>query len=145
MATLTMKWYANGLEKVTKGTLDFLADNIKCALVTATYVPDQSLDEFWSTPQTNEATGTGYTAGGQLLATKTHTQSGLVVTLDAADVSWDPSSITARYVVLYKDDGVAATSSPLLAYGDAGASQTSDGAAFTVSWNASGILTATAS
>ena len=62
--------------------------------------------------------------------------------LDAADVVWSSSTITARYVVLYKDTGTSATSQ-LIAYFDLGADVSSTAGAFTITWDATGVLTFT--
>ena len=145
MATLNVFWYGRGVEAFKDGSVDWEADTIKVALLAAAYTPDQGTHQFFDDVDANEVSGSGYTAGGETLGTKTLTydSAGLHVTLDAADVSWDPSTITAQYAVIYKDTGTAGTS-PLIAYGDAGTEQSSDGAAFTIEWNSDGILRSTA-
>lgn len=76
------KAYANLLGGETSGessAVDFLSDTIKMALTTSAYTPNRDTHEFFS-DITNEITGTGYTAGGVALASKT-------ITYTAAD-SW---------------------------------------------------------
>lgn len=121
--------------------IDFLSDTIKCALCTASYTPNQTTHE-WFSDITNEVSGTGYTAGGATLGSKTLSASSLVTTLDAADPSWSSSTITARYAVFYKDTGTAGTS-PLIAYADFGGNISSTNGTFTVVLNASGLATIT--
>jgi hypothetical protein len=122
--------------------IDFLTDTIKCALVTSSYTPNQTTHEWWSDVSANDVSGTGYTAGGAALASKTISASSLVTTLDAADPSWSSSTITARYAVFYKDTGTGGTS-PLIAYADFGGNISSTNGTFTVVLNASGLATIT--
>lgn len=118
--------------------VDWLSDTIKVMLCTSTYTPSQTTHAYKSSI-TNEVTGTGYTAGGATLGSPTATKSSLVVSLDAADTSWTTSTITARYAVIYKDTGSAATS-PVLGYVDFGADATSTAGTFTITWDATGIF-----
>lgn len=133
-------FYNNFFEEMGKGNIDLTADTIKVALVTATYTPDADLHDFFD-DITNEVVGTGYTAGGETLASKTLTQDNTndQATFDAADTSWASSTITARAAILYKSTGVASTSA-LIRYIDFGSNISSTAAAFTITWNASGIL-----
>lgn len=131
----------NGFKaKIMDGSINLGTDTIKVALVTSAYIPDQDLHVFFSSV-TNEVTGTGYTAGGATLTTKTVTQDniGNKGVFDADDVSWTTSTITARGAVIYKSTGVAGTS-PLVAYIDFGADKVSTAGTFTIQWNASGIV-----
>lgn len=89
--------------------------------------------------------GQGYTAGGPTLASKTvtYTSGTNTLTLDAADLSLTGNPLGARYVVIYKDSGSAATS-PLIAYYDLGDDTVATGGgAFQVQFDATGIVTAT--
>lgn len=52
------------------GDIDYSANTIKCALLTNGYSPSDA-DEFFSVVDANETSGTGYTAGGATLGTKT--------------------------------------------------------------------------
>lgn len=124
-----------------KGAVNLETDSIKCMLVSSAYTPNIDTHNFLS-DVTGEVTGTGYTAGGQALATKSVTEDATndLAKFDAADVTWAASTITARGAILYKDTGVA-TSSQLIAYFDFGTDQSSSNGDFTVQWNASGILT----
>lgn len=148
---VTAKWYGKSLANVFGGetagesvAVDFLSDTIKVALTTSSYTPNQDTHEFFS-DVTNEVSGTGYTAGGATLATKTvsYDSSTNIVKLDADDTSWSSSTITARYAVIYKSTGTASTS-PLLGYVDFGQDESSSSATFQIQWSSDGILRLTA-
>ncbi len=126
--------------KIMDGSIDLDTDTIKVMLVTSTYTPDQDLHDF-KDDVTNEVTGTGYTAGGEALASKTVTQDNTdnEGVFDAADVTWSSSTITARAAVLYKDTGTASTS-PLICYLDFGSDQSSSSGDFIIQWGSEGIL-----
>lgn len=126
---------------IQNGGIDLDTDDIKLALVTSTYTPDIDAHTVFS-DITNEVTGTGYTAGGQSLTSKVISTdlTNDLAKFDAADVTWAASTITARGAVLYKNTGVAGTST-LIAYFDFLTDQVSSNGDFTVQWNANGILT----
>src|SRR5688572_16042188 len=119
MASLVYNSYKKNL---FDADVDLLVDTIKVALVTASYTPTAGHDFF--NDITNEVVGAGYTAGGATLGTKT-TTAGTTAVFDAADTSWAAATITAaRYAIVYKDTGNAATS-PLIAAIDLGADKSS--------------------
>lgn len=133
--------FNNFKKNIMNGNIDLDTDTIKVALVTSSYTPNQDTHEFFS-DVTNEVSGTGYSAGGSALTTKTVTEDttndrGV---FDADDVSWTTSTITARAAVLYKSTGTSSTS-PLICYIDFGSDKVSTAGTFTVSWDANGILT----
>ena len=141
MANLGVYWYGRGVEAVQDGTVDWLTGTVKVALLATEYVPDQNNHSLFSDVSSNEVSGSGYTAGGVELTTKTQTYdpaTGRVI-LDADDVSWDPSTIAAQYAVIYEE-----VTGRLIGYGDASVEQTSDGAAFNIGWHPDGILRTTA-
>jgi len=127
-------------KNIANGTIDLDTDTIKVMLVTSGYASDQDLHEFKSSV-TNEAAGTGYTAGGSALTGKTVTQDNTNnrMVFDAEDVTWANSTVTARGAVLYKDTGVPATS-PLICYIDFGSDKSSNSGNFAIQWNAVGII-----
>jgi hypothetical protein len=118
------------------------SDTIKVALVTSSYTPNQDTHQYWSDVVANEASGTGYTAGGATLASKTITYDGATnkVIFDAADVSWPSSTITARYAVIYDATPGTDATRPLLGYSDFGSNLSSSAGTFSLSWSASGII-----
>jgi hypothetical protein len=113
-------------------------------LCTSSYTPNQDTHRYKSSV-TNEVSGTGYTAGGATLASKTvnYDTASNTLTLDAADVSWSSSTITARYAVFYVSTGTDSTS-PLICYWDFGADVTTTSGTFLLTLSASGLVTLTA-
>lgn len=131
--------YNSYKDLLIEGGIDYLTDTIKVALVTSAYAVNIDAHTYFS-DITNEVTGTGYTAGGATLATKTSTQDNVNDrgVMDAADVTWSASTITARGAIVYKSTGVA-TTSPVMFYIDFGADKSSSSSDFTIQWNTSGI------
>ncbi|AZG48855.1 hypothetical protein [Gordonia insulae] len=140
---VTAKMYSKGFEAVFNKEVDLDTDTIKVMLCTSSYTPNQSTHKYKSSV-TNEASGTGYTAGGATLTSKTVGTSSLTFTFDAADVTWSSSTITARYAVFYVSTGSDATST-LLCYWDFGQDEVSSSGNFTLTISGSGIFTITAS
>jgi hypothetical protein len=125
--------------------INYLDDDIMCALLDSTYTPDQYVDEFWSDISAAEVSGTGYTAGGVLLSTKTVTDVNTgVVMIDADDPTWATATISGiRYAVFYKSTGLA-SSSPLICYIDFTIDQSVTANNLSVVIPASGILSSEA-
>lgn len=122
--------------------IDFNTDTIKVAVASSTYTPSPTTHDFFN-DVTNEVTGTGYTAGGAAIGSKTLTESSGTVTFDGADVTWsaDASGFSnGRYGIIQKDTGTASTS-PLFGYMDFLADKGNLGGDLTIQWNASGIAT----
>ena len=132
--------YNSFFTDLSKGNIDLDTDTFKVMLVTSAYTPSKTHAK--RSDVTNEVTGTGYTAGGATLANVTVTQDDTndLAKFDADDVTWATSTITARGAVLYKARGGAASADELVKYFDFGSDQTSVGAAFTLQFNANGIL-----
>jgi hypothetical protein len=143
-------WYAKGLANAFGGeaegdsyNIDWLTNTIKVALTASTYTPNQDTHDFFN-DVTNEITGTGYTAGGASLGTKTLATTNNVLKFDAADTVWSTSTIAnARRAVIYKDSGTPSTS-PLLAWVDFESNLSSSAANFTITWDSNGVLRITA-
>ena len=140
---VTAKWYGKAFQAAFNAEIDFNSDTIKAAICTSSYTPDQDAHDYFN-DVTNEVTGTGYTAGGATLTgcTVTYDSGTNTLKLDADDVTWAPSDITGRKVVIYKSTGTASTS-PLLVCIESDADIISSGAAWTLSFNAAGIATVT--
>ena len=130
-----------GLTGAEVRKVDWLTDVIKLMLTTSAYVPNKDTHKFKS-DVTNEITGTGYTAGGATLATKTLTYNATtdIVTLDAADVTFTAATLTARIAVIYDDREVAAADKELIGYVDFGVDQSVAGVDFVLSFDVNGIL-----
>lgn len=143
---VSAKVYGLAIKSLANKEIDWDSDTIKVMLCTSTYTPDQDTHQYKSSV-TNEVTGTGYTAGGNTLTscTSTYTAGTNTLTLDAADTSWPTSTITARYAVIYDSSPATDATRPLIAYVDFGADVVSTGGTFSITWNASGIVTVTVS
>ena len=141
---MASKMYGNMLLKALNKEVDWDSDTIKVMLCTSAYTPNQDT-HIYKSSVTNEVTGTGYTAGGATLASKTITYDTAtnVVILDAADVTWASSTITARYAVVYDDAGASDATKVLLGYVDFGSDQSSTAGNFTLTWDATGIFRVT--
>lgn len=120
--------YNSFKKKIQDGSIDLDSDNIYLALVDSNYTPDQDSHTFFSSI-TGELSGTGYTAGGTILANKSVVQDN---TNNLAYFTSDNvvfSAINAGTIaglVLYKSTGSAATS-PLLCYIDISDTATNGG------------------
>ena len=139
---VTAKVYGLALDSFVMKLIDWVNDSIKVMLCTSSYTPDQDTHQYKSSV-TNEVSGTGYSAGGATLGSKTHayTSGTNTITLDAADTTWSSSSITARYAVIYDSTPATDATRPLIAYVDFGADVTSSGGPFTIQWDSAGIVT----
>lgn len=63
------KVYPKGMLNIMEGDIDLVSDTIKGALMTSSHSWNDT-HENWSSISANEASGTGYTAGGQTLTSK---------------------------------------------------------------------------
>ena len=79
---------------------DLVADTIKIALYTSSASLGAGTTAYSTT---NEITGTGYTAGGVALGSKTVATSGTTAYFDSADPSWTSASFTANGALIYND------------------------------------------
>lgn len=144
MAVVTAHVYAQFLKALVSGSysLNWATAPIEVMLLTSSYVPDQDNHQFLSDVELYEVSGTGYTAGGQALANKTVSYDAVsnVVVLDADDVSWPASTITARYAVIYDNTGVSSSEKRLLGYVDFGEDTGTSNSDFRIIWDSSGIF-----
>jgi len=90
-------------EKVMTGAINFATDSFKVMLVSSLYTPDKDSHHSYVNIS-NEVTGLGYSAGGQLLT-------GVTVMIDLVnnearlwsnEATWINSTITASGAVIYK-------------------------------------------
>ena len=79
---------------------DLVADTIKIALYTSSASLGAGTTAYSTT---NEITGTGYTAGGVALSSKTVDTSGTTAYFDSADPSWTSATFTANGALIYND------------------------------------------
>jgi hypothetical protein len=139
---MASKIYGSFFGKALNKEIDWDSDTIKVALVTSAYAPNQDTHDYFDDVVGSEVSGTGYTSGGQALASKTITYDAAnnVTVLDAADVTWPSSTITARYAVVYDDAPATNSQKALIGYVDFGADQSSTNGNFTITWDATGII-----
>lgn len=97
----------------------------KLLLTTSTYVPNK--DHNRRDDVTNEvANGNGYTTGGEAVTiTVTQDDANDRTSISFSEPSWANSTITARYGVVYRDRGGAASADELIATLDFGGDVTS--------------------
>lgn len=130
-----------------QGAVDLSTLTVKCMIVTGTYTPNQNTHDFRDDLGANEVSGTGYTAGGNTLATP-------VVSLDGAGnvkVDFDDPAAWAqnaagfsngRRAVVYVARGGAASADELIGYtDDFGADKGNVDGDFSVTVNANGLYT----
>jgi hypothetical protein len=136
------KLYGQFLSQALNKEIDWDTDTIKVALLSNAYTPDQDAHNYFDDVVANEVTGTGYTQGGITLANKTNTYNSAtnVIVLDADDVTWSSSTITARYAVVYDASPATNATRPLIGYVDFGSDQSSSNGNFTITWDATGIV-----
>lgn len=141
----TPKMYVNGALFAWNGSVDLDTDTIKLGLYTASYTPNQATHDFRDDLGANEASGgSGYTAGGFTLASKTLTVASLVVKWDGADISQAivGGPFAFRYGVFYKSRGGASSADEIVGYVDFGAQSVTDA---TINITNTNQLTVTAS
>jgi hypothetical protein len=110
------------------GTHDFTnstGDTFKLALYTSSATLDASTTAY---TVTNEASGTGYSAGGGTLTNVTPTSSGTTAFTDFADLTFSSATITARGCLIYNDTD----SDKAVAVLDFGGDKTSTNGDFTI-------------
>lgn len=142
MAAGPFRFYHNGLKNCLNGNVDILTATVKAGLFLAAYTPDQDADDALDDISANECADVDYAR--QTVGSKTISVSNGQVVFDAADVDYGASvTITAKYLVLFKDSGVASTSY-LIGYVDldetGAGSATSSAAPFKVVFAADGIV-----
>jgi hypothetical protein len=100
-------WYSASGEGLL-ATL-WMANPMKVALLKPTYVPNRDTHKVWTDISAHEVVGAGYTAGGQVLATKATPYDPANDRTDfrSADTTWGPgATFLAHYAVVYDDSGV---------------------------------------
>lgn len=136
-------FYNNYYEELGSGNIDYTTDSFKLMLMTTSYTPDVDNDAFRS-DLTGEASGSGYTAGGEALTSVTITQDNTNdrANVDAADLTFSSISVSnVDGAVLYKDTGTAATDI-LVCYIDfSEGAQTINSGDFVITFDSNGVHT----
>ena len=128
MAGLTQAMCTSFKTELLTGTHDFTnssGDTFKLALYTSSATLDASTTAYTTT---NEASGTGYSAGGGTLANVTPTSSGTTAFTDFSDLTFSSATITARGCLIYNDTD----SDKAVAVLDFGGDKTSTNGDFTI-------------
>lgn len=116
------------------------SDTIKLSLHSSSYTPDIDADEFFDDVDNEVGASGSYSAGGGTLTVSCSTDdTDNEGVFDATDVSFTSATITARYAIIYKSTGTAATS-PLVCYIDFGSNYTSTAGTFAITFAAEGII-----
>ena len=85
-------------KELYEGIHDLVTDTLKMALYTSSADLNQDTTVYSAT---NEITGTGYSAGGNVVTGATVSSSGTTAYVNFSNVIWDPASFTARCALLY--------------------------------------------
>ena len=82
----------------------------------------------------NQVSGTGYSAGGNTLTNVTPTTSSTTALVDFADTTWSSSSITARGALIYNSSTAAGSANRAVAVLDFGTDKTTSSGDFTITF-----------
>lgn len=127
--------------------MDWPTDAWKAALFTNTLTtPNYNTATAYNVApfNANEVTGTGYTAGGLALASKTLAVASQVLTFDLADTAWTSATISnIRGALIYDTTIASPTNLPALLGVTFGADFSVTSGTFTIVWNANGLATLT--
>ena len=82
----------------------------------------------------NQVSGTGYSAGGNTLTNVTPTVSSTTALTDFADTTWSSSSITARGALIYNSSTTAGSANRAVAVLDFGSDKTTSAGDFTITF-----------
>lgn len=147
MAQGDITFYNPFKKKLIDNDVDFAADTIKCSLHTG-YTPNIDSHDNWDDVSATEyGTGSGYTAGGVTLGSKTVTvdTANDQADVDAADIVWTGlgplTPATPGHAIFWKDTGTPSTSA-LICYMELGTTAT-NGSNYTIALNAGGLFTLT--
>ena len=146
MASMPVKWFGLAMSAFANKEIDLLDDTIKVLLTTSAYTPNQDTHDYHN-DVTNEVSGTGYTAGGQQLANDTITYNAgtNVWKYDADDVTWTTVTLSdVKNAVIYDDTPATSAAKPLIGYGVIDSAVAPNAGNLVITWDANGILTATA-
>lgn len=127
-------------KKIIDGEIDIQNDTIKGMLLTSSHTTNIDTQEFIDDVSANEASGTGYTAGGftldNLVSTTDDTNDRCNV--DADDETLSTATLTGRYIAWYKDTGTPGTS-PIISIEDLGSDRTSTAGDWVYTVNSGGL------
>lgn len=121
--------YSLTVEKIVEAY--YSGKTVRAALIQSTYTPDPDTHDFFDDVVAHEASGTGYTAGGQTVTATITLDAGTnQVRVTFTSPSWTASSVSGRYLALYFDIGTNAQDE-LITIIDNGSTVTSVNSTFT--------------
>ena len=149
--------FALNLLRGNVGDLEDEGTKVKVALLQATYTFDQHMHDSWASVSAYEASGPGYTSGGDELVGKQVVQGEDVITFLCAAVDlqgrhalWgvegqtgEAISIVARYGVIYDDTPTEAADKKLIAFLDFGEEREAYQSEFGITFHEEGIFRCT--
>jgi hypothetical protein len=136
--------YNSAREYLIDGTIAIETDTWKLALIANTYTFSAAHTILADVSSHEVSNGDGYTTGGASLASLTLGRSGGTVTIDANNVTYTALTKTFRGGLLYVNVTRNTIVNPIVAYivfDDTPADIVNAGTDYTVTWNASGIIT----
>ena len=118
-------------QELLEGAHDFRSsgDTINIALYTSSASLDASTTAYTTS---GEASGTGYSAGGQELTKVAPTSSGTTAFIDFADETFSTATITARGALIYNTTPAHTYTNPSIVVLDFGGDKTSTSGDFTI-------------
>lgn len=138
--------YTKFMKQLLAEGVDILGDNLKVMLLSA-YIPGTTQDtaEFVSDvlAVASEASGTGYTAGGQVLTGVSVTEVGHVIEVSCTNPNWNTVTLSAAYALFFDATPGSNSTNPVICYWDFGGTDSPGGANLQLQINASGFVTLT--
>ncbi len=134
----------SALLNIIDGTIDLDADTFVAVLITAAHTAAPT-DDTWSDISGSEASGTGYTTGGQTVTLTVAGGAGTVTVDCTTNPSWAASTVSAKYCYIVRRAGGSLVAGDLiLGYRDlneGGGNESTVGGTFSVTWADDGLFT----
>lgn len=127
---ITTLVYDNAQKHFMSADINLLSDTINLSIITSSYTPSRTTDEYWSQVSAYEATADDYSAVGLGNIIINVDTTGHEVEAISDNITWPgPTYAIGRYLVIYKV-GASAETSPLICYVDLGEDKTIVGVEF---------------
>jgi len=133
--------YGQALTSILSKKIDFVADDVRVALLNNTYVPNQDTNTFMSDVVGFELSGGNYSRKSLTGKSLTYGGDTNTVTYDAADVTFTNLTGTLRHAVFFVNTG-SDNSSPLICWMDFGADIAAAAQDFKIVFPPQGLLQA---
>lgn len=133
--------FNNFKERVLLGEVDLVDDTLKVALIDSGWTQTVDGEVTYATVSGDELSGTGYSAGGETLGTKSVTQEDANdrASFDAADTVWSSIDAGTPATAFLYDDTHASDIG--IAYWEL--TKPTNGGDYTLQWHGNGILLVT--